>query len=47
MPRSVVYPPNVNADNYGEKLLKYVPAEVIAFFVPAFEIVKDLSLIHI
>jgi hypothetical protein len=30
-------------DSYSEKLLKYIPAEVIAFFLPAYALVQDPS----
>ena len=30
-------------DTYGDKLVKYIPAEVIAFFVPAYALVKSAT----
>lgn len=33
-------PPTTAKDNYGDKLVKYIPAEVIAFYVPAYALIK-------
>ncbi len=31
------------SDNYGDKLVKYIPAEVIAFFLPAYTLAAKLQ----
>lgn len=53
MPRTVVYPPSTprhfgdpndntsDSDRYSEKIVKFVPAEVLAFYLPAVSLSGD------
>lgn len=50
MIRTAVYPPKPGSkgsalpDEWGDKIVKYIPAEVLAFYIPAWALVETQSL---